>query len=41
MNKNKILESLRRRLEKEKEERFKLYTKLRNNITDIVDIIKR
>ena len=39
MKKKRILESLRKKLEKEKEERFKLFAKLRNNITDIIDVI--
>jgi predicted nucleotidyltransferase len=39
MNENKILESLRKRLEREKEERFKLFTKFRKNLPHIIDII--
>jgi predicted nucleotidyltransferase len=39
MNKNKILEFLRKRLEREKEERFKLFTKLRKNLPHIINII--
>ncbi|UCH98277.1 MAG: hypothetical protein JSV88_15930 [Candidatus Aminicenantes bacterium] len=39
MNKNKILESLRKRLDREKEERFKLFKKLRKNLPHIINII--
>ncbi len=39
MDKRKILESLRTRLEKEKEERFKLFTRLRKHLPHIVGII--
>ena len=39
MNENKILESLRKRLEREKEERFKIFTKFRKNLSHIIDII--
>lgn len=38
MDKSKMLASLRRRLEQEKENRFKLFIKLRKYLPDIVDI---
>ena len=39
MNNNKILECLRKRHEREKEERFKVFTKLRKNLPHLINII--
>jgi predicted nucleotidyltransferase len=41
MNKEKILASLRKRLEKEKEERFKLYNRVRKKLPALVEIVRQ